>query len=82
MTTEVLDRAVDLQKEYAELYRQTGLIAIEPNEIHLTNEEFFETFKPEEIKESPRSCKEYPYQYTAVYKDINFFCIAKERYKL
>jgi hypothetical protein len=83
MTTEQLDKAVELQKEFAKLYRESEIISVEPdNRIHIRAEGFFGIFKPEEITERLRKCTQYPFEYSAWYNGVRCFCITERRREL
>lgn len=75
-----MDKAIEARSRWRELYFETGVVSVEgSNGIHLTPEEFFETFSGADITERPRDCASYPYEYSAEYKDVRFFCIGDKR---
>lgn len=81
MTHTDLDKAIKARKIWQELYKDhDGFISAEGSSgIHLTNEAFFEMFFTDDITESPRDCKVYPIEYSAIYKGERFFCIGEKR---
>jgi hypothetical protein len=81
MTTEMLDKVVRMQKEFAEMYHTTGLISLDPDKnVHITPEEFFSSFSADEITERPRDSEKYPFEYTAKHNGTTFFCITEKRH--
>lgn len=75
-----MDKAIEARSRWRELYLETGVVSVEgSNGIHLTPEEFFETFSGADITERPRNSAEKPFEYSAEYKGERFFCIGQKR---
>lgn len=80
MTTADMDKAIEARSIWREIYSVTGLVSVEgSNGIHLTEEEFLETFAGADITERPRNCAEKPFEYSAEYKGERFYCIGQKR---
>ena len=79
MTTADMDKAIEARGIWKELYSGTGFISAEGRSgIHLTEEEFLETFAGADITERPRNSAEKPFEYSAEYKGERFFCIGQK----
>ena len=78
MIKEELDFAeiATMQRRIKELYRQ-GVTAISENGVHLSNDAFFNSFIKYET--NTRNCNDYPFEHSAIYGGVEFFCISETK---
>ena len=75
LNTKVLDIMLDVQKQFADLHKRTGLIAVHNDRIHLTEEMFrnnFNTYKVEFFSDN----QGHDYKLTFNYGGVEFMALS------
>jgi len=73
----LLEQAMEVQEEFANNYMSTPLVSLsyEDKEIHITSNDFFEIFTPEEIIIEKRDCTSYRNSIFAIFEGYKIFCL-------
>jgi len=77
LNTKVLDMILDVQKQFADLQRRTGLIAVHDDRIHLTEKMFRSNFKEYNIESFfNRDTVGRDYKLTFTYGGVEFMALS------
>ena len=78
LTTETIQKAIDLSNAFKELYSITGIISIESWQgIHVTEESFLDTYTDYEVID--RDDERYPYLLRRTENGITLFTLSKTK---
>lgn len=79
MNTKTLKELAEMQKRFKAIYDESGLCGISNNSVHITEEEFFDNFEPENCSE--RTSDTY-YEYSATLDGVKFMCLSARDIKV
>lgn len=74
ISAEVLDRFIEIRREFLEYYGTTGLISVSTMGVHLTESDFIDTFT--EYAQEPMYMDSTQQYLTAKYNGVTFFCVS------
>ena len=76
LNTKVLDMILDVQKQFADLHKRTGLIAVHDDRIHLTEEMFRNNFSRYKVEAFNCSRVGHDYKLTFNYGGVEFMTLS------
>ena len=76
LNTKVLDMILDVQKQFADLHKRTGLIAVHDDRIHLTEEMFRNNFSSRYKVEDFSANQGHDYKLTFNYGGVEFMTLS------